>query len=402
LIAYGGRWVLIADDGKQVFIVNDPLAQRQVYYARSPENGDTWCAAQPGILAEILHLEPCPRAMSFVQAQKEVGQEEYWFPNDRCVYDEVKLLLPNHYLDVLTARPTRFWPTAPLPKLPLRTAVTEAAELLKGLMLSASYRYPLEVLTTSGWDSRVVLAASKHLKTKVSFFTLDLGSTRTVESDISGPARLLPRLGKTHRVTKVSERMDPEFEKLYLRNVSLAHECWGPPAEALLRDLCPGDVRVTGSGSETVRQQYRPPTSGGIDAAKLAFFARTKEPFAVEAFAGWLAGVPRRLGFDILDLFYWEQKCGQWLAVGQMEWDLVGECFEPFNCRELLAVLLSTDVAYRVEPHYELYRALLKELWPAVLAEPVNPHKKYNASPNSFRARVKEVLVKSHLIEFVR
>jgi hypothetical protein len=269
-------------------------------------------------------------------------------------------------------------------------------------MQSAGYRYLLEVLITSGWDSRVVLAASKQLKSNISFFTFDLGEGKTVECDISTPARLLPKLGKTHRVTHVPPRMNPDFAKLYLQNVSMAHECWGPVAEAMLEDLRSSDVRVTGSGSETVRQQYRPPTSGGIDAKKLAFFARTKEPYAVEAFEHWMAGVPKELGFDILDLFYWEQKCGQWLAVGQMEWDLVGECFEPFDCRALLATLLSTDVAYRVEPHYELYQALLKELWPETLAEPVNPHKKFNKRKLSLRTTVKDFLVKLHLIEFVR
>jgi hypothetical protein len=397
----GGRWVLIADNGEQTIVVNDTLGQRQVYYMRSSD-GEVWCGAQPGILAALFDLEPSQEALNFVDAQKKVGQEEYWFPHDKCVYEEIKMLVPNHYLDLATMRPRRFWPAASLPKLSLRSAVKSSAKLLKALMHSAANRYPLEVLTTCGWDSRVVLAASKQLNSNISFFTFDLGKEKTVECDITSPARLLPKLGKNHRVTNVPPRMNPEFEKLYFQNVSMAHECWGPVAEAMLKDLRSSDVRVTGSGSETVRQQYRPPTSGGIDAKKLATFARTKEQYAVDAFEQWLGGVPKDLGFDILDLFYWEQKCGQWLAVGQMEWDLVGECFEPFNCRALLATLLSTDVAYRVEPHYELYRALLKELWPETLAEPVNPHKKFNARKPSLRATVKDFLVKSHLIEFVR
>jgi hypothetical protein len=280
--------------------------------------------------------------------------------------------------------------------------VKEGASQLRRLMLSAANRFPLAALVTAGWDSRVVLAASRGLQSELAFFTFNLGSTKTADADLAIPARLLPRLGKTHKVMNVPETMDPELKNLYMMNVAGAHDCWGTTAETLFRNLRPDQVRVTGSGSEAVRQQLRPYYFGDVTAETLASFAWTKEQFAVKEFDRWLADMPKNIGFNLLDLFYWEQKCGQWLAVGQTEWDWVGESFAPFNCRSLLATLLSTDVAYRVEPHYELYRALLKELWPEVLSEPVNPHKKLKATGTSFKARVKDMLVKSHLIEFVR
>jgi hypothetical protein len=402
LNVYGGRWILIANNGSRITLFNDALGQRQLYYTSPPVNGEVWCGAQPGIIASILNLEPSRVAMEFVEAQKKSGQQEYWFPNDTSAYNDIRLLLPNHYLNLVTAQPQRFWPSACLPKLSLRHAVKEGAEQLRGLMLSAGNRFPLAVLMTAGWDSRVVLAAAKNLKTQVSYFTCNLGNARTADADWSVPARLLPKLGKNHRVLDVAERMDPEFKEIYLQNVPMAHECMGPTAQALFSFLPSSEVRVSGSGSETVRQQFRPSRWDAVTAETLASFAWTKEKFAIEAFGKWLEGVPKDTGFHILDLFYWEQKCGQWLAGGQVEWDLVGESFAPFNCRGLLSTLLSTDVAYRVGPHYELYRALLRELWPEVLTEPINPHKKPRTDPPSVKAKVRDILVKLHLIEFVR
>ena len=402
LDGFGGRWVLIVNNGSRIIAVNDALGQRQLYYTSAPVNGEVWCGAQPGLLARVLDLEPDGPAMEFVETQKKNGKEEYWFPNDSSAYGNIKLLLPNHYLDLTTAQPQRFWPSCRLPKLALRHAVILAAKQLSGLMMSAGNRFPLALLMTAGWDSRVVLAAGKNLKNEVSYFTFDLGNGKTPDADISVPARLLSKLGKTHRVMNVPESMDPEFKQLYLENVSMAHECWGPTAQALFRFLRLSEVRVSGSGSETVRQQFRPSRWDAVTAETLASFAWTKEKFAIEAFGKWLEGVPKDTGFHILDLFYWEQKCGQWLAGGQVEWDLVGESFAPFNCRGLLSTLLSTDVAYRVGPHYELYRALLRELWPEVLTEPINPHKKPRTDPPSVKAKVRDILVKLHLIEFVR
>jgi hypothetical protein len=398
----GGRWILIANNGSQITVLNDALGQRQVYYVSPSINGEAWCGSQPGIIADLLGLKLSRASMEFAEAQKKSGQQEYWFPNDVTPYDEIKLLLPNHFLDLTTAQPRRFWPKASLPRLSLKRAVREAADQLRGLMRCAANRFPMATLVTAGWDSRVVLAASKGLESEISYFTINLGTARTADADLDVPARLLPKLGKSHRVVEVAETMDPEIKEVFLRNVSAAHECWGAIAEALFRNLRQDEVRVTGSGSEAVRQQVRPTGFREITADTLASFAWTKEKFAVEEFVRWLADAPKELGFNLLDLFYWEQKCGQWLAIGQTEWDFAGESFTPFNCRALLATLLSTDEAYRVEPHYELYRALLKELWPEVLSEPVNPHKKPKAIGTSLRARVKDILVKSHMIELVR
>ena len=403
LSIYGGRWILIANNGSRVTVFTDALAQRPVFYTPHLTNGEVWCAAQPAIIASILGLEPSRPALEFADAQQRNGRQEFWFPNDWSAYEEIKLLLPNHYLDLTNAQARRFWPTSCLPRLSVRQAVKEAARQLRGLMQSAGSRFSLAVLITAGWDSRVVLAATRNLKTEISYLTFNLGSARTAESDLSVPARLLPKLGKSHDVVDVPERMDPEFQQLYLQNTSMAHECWGPTAEALLKHLRSSAVRVTGNGSETVRQQFRPSAGrDAITAETLAAFAWTKEEFAIKAFEQWLAGVPKELGYDILDLFYWEQKCAQWLGVGQVEWDLVGEVVALFNSRALLSTLLSTHSAYRVGPQYELYRALLKELWPEVLSEPVNPHKKLGATGTSLKARVKSFLVKSHLIEYVR
>jgi hypothetical protein len=389
---FGGRWILIVDNGTHVRLLNDALAQRQIYYTSSQVEGRTWCASQPGILATLLHLEFSKEAADFVETQKKAGQTEYWFPNDLTPYDGIKLLLPNHYLEWTSARQKRFWPCDNSGHLQMGEAAKAGAGLLRGMMSSAANRFPLEILISAGWDSRVVLAASKELKTGIRFFTFVTENSNVVDVDV--PAKLLPKLGRTHEILRAPHSADAKFKELYLHNVSAAHEVWVPLAQALFGFCRPSALRVTGSGSETVRQQFRPPVSSGVTPEILARFAHAQNRFATDAFAGWLSAAPANRGFDVLDLFYWEQKCGQWLAIGQVEWDIVGESFAPFNCRELLAVLLSVKERYRVPPHYKLYRTLIKRLWPAVLSEPINPHKRHQIE---FKGRSKKAKLKAYL-----
>jgi hypothetical protein len=398
---FGGRWILIADNGSRITLLSDALGQRQVYYTFRPIRGEVWCASQPGIVADILNLKPSRDAIEFIAAQKSSGQEEYWFPGNTSLYDDVKLLLPNHYLDLTHLESRRFWPCRSLAEIPLHEVVKNSATLIRGLMMSAANRFPLKILITAGWDSRVVLAAAMDLKTEVSYSTFVKGDSSSTNPDVNVPARLLPKLGKIHEILNIPDRMDPVFGQLYLQNVAAAHECYGPTAQALYGSTGPAEVRVSGGGSETVRQQFRPSVRGSMTAEILAEFAHTTQKFAIEAFEVWLSGVPTNMGFDVLDLFYWEQKCGQWLAAGQVEWDIAGESIAAFDCRTLLATLLSAHEDYRLPPDYELYRTLLKRLSPKVLSEPINPHKKLGASERSFRARVKRALVKYHLREYL-
>ena len=54
---FGGRWILIVDDGKELRLFNDPMGLRQAFYTNILHTQDLWCASQPGIIAEVLNLE---------------------------------------------------------------------------------------------------------------------------------------------------------------------------------------------------------------------------------------------------------------------------------------------------------------------------------------------------------
>ena len=398
----GGRWILIADDGIQVRLFSDALGQRQICYTSPPVGGEIWCASQPGTLARLLKLEVDPEAQEFVQAVLRTGEKEYWWPYDTSLYREIKHLNPNHYLDYGAATPRRFWPDGKLSPLRLGQAVKLGARLIRGLMSSAANRFPLQLMMTAGWDSRVVFCATKDLSSNVSYLTF-LREGFTLESaDVSLPRQLLQKFGRTQDILPLPDRMEEEFREIYTQNMAAAHEVWGPIAQALYELGPPQKLRVTGGGSETIRQQFRPSTSGLTPEILAHYGSADGQAFAIRAFRRWLADVPKDLPIGILDLFYWEQKCGNWLAVGQTEWDITGNSsFTPYNCRALLATLLAVNEEYRLPPFYELHTALIKELWPEAWSVPINPHKTmYREKPN-VKSVAKEFLVRTHLLDYI-
>ena len=374
----GGRWILIVDDGTAVRLFHDPMGMRTVFYTDRSLLPETWCATQPGLIAETLNLARDPGAETeFVNSSVYRDNAEYRWPIDRCVYREVRHLLPNHMLDLVTGVRRRYWPDRPIGRIELAQAVEKVSGLLTAMFRAASARFPLALATTAGWDTRLILAASREVSGRMHFFT-----RRTKNrSDVTLVPRLLSRLGLPHQLISFPERMDPEFEKIYTRNMTEAHDYWGRMAQGLYESYPQERVCVNADSAEITRNRLRLPAGEAVTPRALArltsaairFRDRLEEnPYVVKACEEWLAGVGNLHGVHILDLFYWEQYSGNFSAIAETEDGLVMEFFTPMNCRQLLTTMLAVDESHR---HYKrplLYVEVIKKLWPEVLREPVN------------------------------
>ncbi len=382
---FGGRWILIVDKGRDAWLFTDPCGYRQVFYTRMSQCG-LWCASQPGLLAETLDLVPDGEAIKFIQAYR-AQQPQYWWPGDSSLYKDVRHLMPNHYLDLRTGENHRFWPREDIRPRPLNDVVRDCAQILQGLIESASFRFELALGITAGKDTRLLLAASKTIRNELYCFTAQYWDLSPASPDILVPSRLLPKLGMTHHVIRCPSRMDKEFAKLYRRNVTTAHEAYGPIAEGMYHYYPQERMSMKGCGMPVTSGYYRlrlrhelpQAEREGIDAHALAHVARIpKEEFALQALDRWLTDASHRSveGLDLLNLFLWEDREGNWQAMTQLEFDISREVFVPYNCRSMLANMLSLPEEHRMRPEIVLHRKMMLHLWPEVLIEPINPFAK--------------------------
>ena len=212
---YGGRWVLIVDDGNEVYLFNDALGFRQIFYTTKKYCEDTWCASQPGALAEAINLQYDDNDLKkfFDCYEKDDGQ--YWWPNDRTAFKEVKHLLANHYLNLASGKNIRYWPNQNITELSLDEGIKRGAKLLKGLVKSAANRYELAFTITAGRDTRLLLAASREIRHKIFFFTMMYWRMTKGSADVVIPSRLLKKLGLQHHVIKCPPQMENKFKYIY-------------------------------------------------------------------------------------------------------------------------------------------------------------------------------------------
>src|SRR5574340_930315 len=48
--AFGGRWILIVNDGRRIILFNDAAGLRQIFYMDTACTHELWCASQPGLI----------------------------------------------------------------------------------------------------------------------------------------------------------------------------------------------------------------------------------------------------------------------------------------------------------------------------------------------------------------
>jgi hypothetical protein len=373
----GGRWILIASYGAETILFNDACGLRQIYYAR-PDlaiGQNSWCASQPGLIAESLKLEADSEALDFLNARQSAEFGVYWLPDDMSLHKEIKLLLPNHYLNLRTGVAHRFWPDMDLGNVEPREAVEESARLLLGLMTAARRRFDMALPLTAGWDSRVMLALCKNFVRDVYFYTFCYPWFTETTADIAIPAALTRRLGVQHNVIRYPEHVNVEFAAIYRRNNITMGKAGCGDAQALYEHYPQERVCVGGDAGEIVKCFFRPPgvKEGVISAQDLAKFDNFgTSPFVLRAYEKWLEGAhPRNV--HLLDLFCWEHMAGRVQGSIRSQFDMVQECFPAYNCRSLLVTMLSVDERYRKPPEFEFLRDLIARLWTEILREPINP-----------------------------
>jgi len=392
----GGRWILIVDNGEDVEIFGDCFGMKTVFHTQGKL---PWCGSQLGVLQQQLGLPLDPEALSYQEACLKAGQVEYWFPNTSTLCKEVKCLLPNHALNLVTGKVRRFWPQKGIAKTSLRHAVKIGGHLLSGLMEAVAERSKMMIFISAGLDSRLVLAAARKVKDSMPGLTYI--SDGMDPDDVAVPSLLLPKVGIPHKVIDCRSEMSEEFSEAYISNTVPAHAAYGKIAFGIQNSASEPFLQVNGSGGEILRAYGHEYGGRKIDADYL-LVNFLKHPFAFREIKEWLDSVADVQGIDIMDLFYIEQRMGRWCTEGYTEWDIVNDCFTPFNCRAVIETLKGVNENYQREPETELIYSLIRSLWPEILSVPINPHKKHHRQPQprSLKQTIKNRMIRSHLLDY--
>jgi hypothetical protein len=378
LYHFSGRFVLMIKNNQDYFIFHDACGLRSVYYTKFEDR--IFAASQPLLFKLVMPLIERERFHLYTNSNYRKGDIEHWIPSGCTLYENVQHLVPNHYFDFTLYSQKRYWPNRKISRLTLEEGVEQVSELLKKIMIANHARFKLALPLTGGWDSRVILSSCKDIADDMYFYTLSYRTLTESSNDLKIPAKVLAHLGYQHHIIDCRKPVDKDFAQLYESNAYLSHlDDWGQIAYGM-QGVYPEDRYVVkGSCTEIGRcAYYMSGIHGTVSVDSLLNIVPRWEqvPFIKEQILKWFAQVNDKnanFGYDVMDLFYMEQRIGSWQAQSQLEWDIVQDSVTPFNNRKILDLLLGVDTKYRSIPDFILFKKIMQKQWPAVLVEPLNP-----------------------------
>ena len=369
---YSGRFIILAKFNGEVFLYGDAFGQRQIYYSL---NEGVLVSSSLKIMESLLKVNAISNIKKEILDSKKFKEREYSWLGAESIIDGVTKLLPNKYLNLSSRIEKRI--VFNYNEMSKRNDFIEyAAQILSGTIEAITIRYDSFLALTAGWDSRILLAASKNYKSKITYYTFNLSFES--EEDVNISQEICKKNELIHRIYEPKE-LTEEFLDLYKKSNYLPRIM--PKTKILQQHFYnnnPLAVNINGNGGEIFRCYYGNKKSYNISSKILIYLAgyNLKFPFFVNEIERWIEEakeVAKNNKIPILDLFYWEQKMGNWAATASNELDIAMEEVSPFNNRELLLTLLTLNRNSRIFPNYFGIRKLIKTLWSELLEFPFNP-----------------------------
>ena len=365
-----GRHVLLYEAGGRAHVVTDAAGTKQAYR----HGGETPLVSSH---AKLIVRNAGPRKDPVPPTFK------FGYPGLETEWRDVRLLTPNTRLRLDDMEVRRFWPRRALRPVSVADAAEEVARLMEGTLRHLSGRLDLVISITAGLDSRVSLALTRDLAATLFTFyrhgtedadSLDLAFAKIFAEDSGREVRRLAFLEMT---------MPRDFAALLDGNTLASHA--RPLAWAFHSEFPQASraIHIRSNVSEVGRQFYGTPRWSdppqGRDLARLYYRGgRDQRPIrevfeAIERFERFaeVNGI-LRCGemVDLASLLYWEHRMASWFGNCLVETDVGMDSVSPYNCRRLLALLLSVP-----EPDREassVHRRIVATRAPELTRYPVN------------------------------
>ena len=363
---YSGHYAIIYKDNDKLILLNDACSQYEIYYDLSFSH----FGSQPKLLAKVMTLNKYDSEEEVEFFNSASFKERKLFIGSGTHAENVKHLLPNHFIDLRKKAVTRFFPDKRINRLSIDEASDMACEMIKGYLKAASLRNKIYMGVTAGYDSRVLFLASRDLN--CSYYVTKLPDMDESHPDIIIPKELTKRLNKEFSVV-TEEICDDETFKILEESIDFPQRVFMPDSKYL------DCILINGNLSEIARSFFG--NNNNMSGRELAIIMDYPgNRYVGKEYSKWLAEsrpVFKRYGYHTLDMFYWEEKMAKWAAKGKTVMGTLNHIvYSPFCSHKLLTILLSTPRRHRDKYYNILYQNIFRKLGPEVETVPVNPSKR--------------------------
>lgn len=373
---YAGRFILIFKKNKSIKIFNDAAASRKIYYYIE---GDTFCCAtQPHVIAKYFDVRRSKKTeiLEFYQSQEFYAHNKVGIMN-KTIYDPIKLLQANYYIDINRREIKRFWPHQKLQTISFNEGIEKASSTLKGLMKNIHFRNKIMMAITGGNDSRLLLSASREIADDIFLYIFHLpGMKNCSHPDLAIHKKITAMIGNEGYIVDYNTEIDNDFKEIFFKNNEFPEEANLPIIYNFMYKKCSDKLNVATTLNDMTRCFFNT-FRKKIDARLLAIINGYQGiQYVIEEYRKWLIKTKPVLdnyGYNILDIFKQEERISNWSAYYVSDSDIAIDEVSPFTCRKLFETILSVPRKYRDVNTNIFNRAMINKMWPEIGKLPYNP-----------------------------
>lgn len=372
---FSGRFVLfIRNNQNDYYILNDACGLRQIYYYFN--NNKISFSSFPELLLKInkINADIDEETLKVINSKKFLDSEFAWY-GDEWYDKRIKKILPNHYFSLSNKEIKRF--PFVLISDNIDKIIENSIEILKNTYKSIFKRFStIRQPLTAGWDSRLLLSVSKDFKEKINYYIFSDNFKTIPQEDIVIPKKIAEKLGLNFFIYDL-EDLDENFlnnytfNKLFPRILPKTRNYFWHFKNSSSSSI----ININGNCAEITRNFYKH-IFFNKNYFQSALYYTHFENFFISKILNWKDDLEKAEGWknlNLLDIFYWEHRMGNWHALYTFEQDITIEEISPFNNRYLLLLLLSLSKKYREKDNPHHYKMIIEKCWPECLSEPVNP-----------------------------
>jgi hypothetical protein len=387
-----GRWICIFRSGRaeSVRVMSDATNMLKVNYV---EDGSA-CSSNIFLLNKFIGNETIEYRKEFAE------QRDLWkfgSLGNLSPIANFKILTPNHILILKGAKVRRFYPREELKELSVDEVVEEILYYAKVQTSRLVNKYSLFYSLTAGIDSRFSVALSSELKNDVSHFTYLFNDTNVLDMRLS--LYIASRLGLEHyALTSDSD----EYEAIAKNGASKVFRV--KPDNALIKTvrqwswyshqlrIIPAYREMVDATAQTSCKEPLHMRSNLYEIGRAFWGSREHGPcrdrseVLKRGRADWAENcssifeefmdetaidVASTANLDLLDVFYWEHRCGTWVSEVLQESDFVFNTHSLVNCRKILELLLCVKFEDRVKS--TVFHNIINRKLPEIRDIPINP-----------------------------
>jgi hypothetical protein len=367
-----GAFLAVAELGGALRLYTDASSQIPIVYDASRRLAG--CSANDLLSDADYHAALRQDRVSKLVVREGKGG---WIPGTLTAHEGVKRLLPNHYLDLRTFASERFWPS---PDFRHHRTSEEAAAIagaaLRSFILACAEQTEVCGTLTAGFDTRVLLAASKPVVDRMPFVTFVDGPPGLDQVRAGELARRFDLDLRFIPVVEASEDEQRRWDRLVGHCVYEVNRRIHPTLAEI-----PGELVFTGLFGVSGRSSLYKRDYHIIDesmATPESIIQRLALPYNEDVavdLAAWLAPIQHLPHSTVLDLAYTELRFGSWAMAQSPAQKSVRMSLSPMGQRVVQDAFMS--VAPNDKQDKRLFTALARANWPEAMELPVNRYGDY-------------------------